>query len=104
MRQIRLCRFVLNLAAGDVTVLGQRRVRGLPASAGARVRPRHGAAAGGQAISADTFVPDARGRSQLVADVPTLTTRPDALAVTVEPEGGVPAPTGPKYLLGVPGN
>jgi anti-sigma-K factor RskA len=26
------------------------------------------------------------------------------LAVTVEPEGGVPAPTGPKYLLGVPAN
>jgi anti-sigma-K factor RskA len=49
-------------------------------------------------------VPDARGRSQLVADVPALTTRPDALAVTVEPEGGVPAPTGPKYLLGVPAN
>ena len=60
------------------------------------------AVAGGQAISAGTFVPDARGRSQLVADVPALTTRPDALAVTVEPEGGVPAPTGPKYLLGVP--
>jgi len=39
-----------------------------------------------------------------VADVPTLTTRPDALAVTVEPEGGVPAPTGPKYMLGVPAN
>lgn len=62
------------------------------------------AVAGGQAISAGTFVPDARGRSQLVADVPTLTVRPDALAVTVEPEGGVPAPTGPKFLLGVPTN
>lgn len=62
------------------------------------------AVAGGQAISAGTFVPDPRGRSQLVADVPALNVRPDALAVTVEPEGGVPAPTGPKYLLGVPAN
>ena len=62
------------------------------------------AVAGGQAISAGTFVPDPRGRSQLVADVPALTVRPEALAVTVEPEGGVPAPTGPKYLLGVPSN
>jgi anti-sigma-K factor RskA len=60
------------------------------------------AIANGQPISAGTFVPDARGRFQLVADVPTLNTRPAALAVTVEPQGGVPAPTGPKYLLGAP--
>jgi hypothetical protein len=77
--------------------------RDLPALPAARVYQLW-AVAGGQAISAGTFVPDARGRSQLVADVPALTTRPDALAVTVEPEGGVPAPTGPKYLLGVPAN
>jgi anti-sigma-K factor RskA len=62
------------------------------------------AVAGGQAISAGIFVPDASGRSQLVADVPSLTVAPAALAVTLEPEGGVPAPTGPKYLLGVPAN
>jgi anti-sigma-K factor RskA len=77
--------------------------RDLPALPAARVYQLW-AVAGGQAISAGTFMPDARGRSQLVADVPALTTRPDALAVTVEPEGGVPAPTGPKYLLGIPGN
>jgi Anti-sigma-K factor rskA len=75
--------------------------RDLPSLPAARVYQLW-AVAGGQAISAGTFVPDARGRSQLVADVPALTVRPDALAVTVEPEGGVPAPTGPKYLLGVP--
>jgi hypothetical protein len=62
------------------------------------------AVAGGQAISAGTFAPDPSGRSRLVADVPSLTEPPAALAVTVEPEGGVPAPTGPKYLLGVPSN
>jgi anti-sigma-K factor RskA len=77
--------------------------RDLPSLPAARVYQLW-AVAGGQAISAGTFLPDARGRSQLVADVPALTTRPDALAVTVEPEGGVPAPTGPKYLLGVPAN
>jgi anti-sigma-K factor RskA len=77
--------------------------RDLPALPAARVYQLW-AVAGGQAISAGTFVPDAQGRSQLVADVPALTVRPDALAVTVEPEGGVPAPTGPKYLLGVPAN
>jgi anti-sigma-K factor RskA len=77
--------------------------RDLPALPPARVYQLW-AVAGGQAISAGTFVPDARGRSQLVSDVPALTTRPDALAVTIEPEGGVPAPTGPKFLLGVPAN
>jgi anti-sigma-K factor RskA len=77
--------------------------RDLPALPAARVYQLW-AVAGGQAISAGTFLPDARGRSQLVSDVPALTARPDALAVTVEPEGGVPAPTGPKYLLGVPAN
>jgi hypothetical protein len=62
------------------------------------------AVAGGQAISVGLFEPDARGRSQVVGEVPSLQSRPDALAVTVEPSGGVPAPTGPKILLGVPAN
>ena len=75
--------------------------RDLPALPAAQVYQLW-AIANGQPISAGTFVPDARGRFQLVAEVPTLTTRPAALAVTVEPQGGVPAPTGPKYLLGAP--
>ena len=75
--------------------------RDLPALPAAQVYQLW-AIANGQPISAGTFVPDARGRFQLVADVPTLNTRPAALAVTVEPQGGVPSPTGPKYLLGAP--
>jgi hypothetical protein len=75
--------------------------RDLPALPAARVYQLW-AIAGGQPISAGTFVADERGRGQLVADVPALTERPAALAVTVEPEGGVLSPTGPKYLLGVP--
>jgi hypothetical protein len=75
--------------------------RDLPALPPARVYQLW-AIAGGQPISAGTFVPDARGRSQLTADLPSLRVRPAALAVTLEPEGGVPAPTGPKYLLGTP--
>jgi hypothetical protein len=75
--------------------------RDLPALPAAQVYQLW-AIANGQPISAGTFVPDARGRFQLVADVPTLTVRPAALAVTVEPQGGVPSPTGPKYLLGAP--
>lgn len=60
------------------------------------------AIADGKPISAGLFTPDAQGRSQLVANLPTLSAPPAALAVTVEPQGGVPSPTGPKYLLGTP--
>jgi hypothetical protein len=75
--------------------------RNLPALPSARVYQLW-AIAGGQPISAGTFVPNSQGRFELVADVPALVERPAALAVTVEPEGGVPSPTGPKYLLGAP--
>lgn len=77
--------------------------RDLPTLPAARVYQLW-AVVGGRAISAGTFVPDERGRSQLVASVPPFAEQPAALAVTLEPEGGVPAPTGPKYLLGVPAN
>ena len=52
------------------------------------------------AVSAGLLTPDDRGGL-----TSTLSTRPDvpdpvALAVTLEPEGGRPAPTGDKYLVG----
>lgn len=59
------------------------------------------AIADGKPVSAGLFTPDARGRSQLVAAL-SLSSPPAAMAVTVEPQGGVPSPTGPKYLLGAP--
>jgi anti-sigma-K factor RskA len=39
---------------------------------------------------------------QVAAVVGTAANLPDpaAVAVTIEPEGGVPAPTGPMYLVG----
>lgn len=78
---------------------------GLPELANARVYQLWAVADGGrQVISVGTFEPDAQGHSQVVADVPTLQVQPDALAVTVEPAGGVPSPTGPKVLLGAPAN
>ncbi len=49
-------------------------------------------------VSAGTFIPGADGLSRVIATV-TLDAAPAALAVTLEPEGGVPAPTGPKYLV-----
>ena len=58
---------------------------------------------GSQAVSAGVFTPDADGLSRVIATV-KFDGPPAALAVTLEPEGGVPQPTGPKVLLGVPAN
>jgi anti-sigma-K factor RskA len=58
------------------------------------------ALAGGTPMPAGTFSVDAHGRARM--PVPTLPAdKPvDAFAVTMEPEGGMPSPTGPMYLMG----
>jgi anti-sigma-K factor RskA len=45
--------------------------------------------------------PDASGRADARFETPPDIPQPVALAVTIEPEGGVPAPTGDKYLIGL---
>ena len=51
--------------------------------------------------SAGLLKPDATGRvTSVFVTAPDLP-KPVAMAVTLEPEGGVPAPTGEKYLVGV---
>ena len=52
-------------------------------------------------ISAGMLRPDAGGRVHARFDTPSDLPRPIAMAVTLEPEGGVPAPTGDKYLVGL---
>jgi anti-sigma-K factor RskA len=53
-------------------------------------------------ISAAVFRPDARGRSELrVAIPPAISSRLTAAAVSIEPRGGSPQPTGAIYLKGV---
>ena len=44
---------------------------------------------------------DANGRATEMIDTPQDLPRPVAMAVTLEPEAGVPAPTGDKYLVGL---
>lgn len=51
-------------------------------------------------ISAGLLRPNASGRVDVVFDTPADLPKPVAMAVTIEPEGGVPAPTGDKYLVG----
>jgi anti-sigma-K factor RskA len=52
-------------------------------------------------ISAGLLTPDANGRSAVVFATPPDIPAPVAVAVTLEPAGGVPAPTGEKYLVGM---
>jgi anti-sigma-K factor RskA len=52
-------------------------------------------------ISAGVFKPDQRGRVAAVFETPLDLPQPVGMAVTVEPDGGVPSPTGDKYLVGL---
>ncbi len=52
-------------------------------------------------ISAGLLKPDANGGVTARFDTPLDLPKPVAMAVTLEPEGGVPSPTGEKYLVGV---
>lgn len=51
-------------------------------------------------ISAGLLTPDTQGSVSEVFNTPPDIPQPIAMAVTIEPAGGVPAPTGDKYLVG----
>jgi anti-sigma-K factor RskA len=51
-------------------------------------------------VNAGVFQPDAKGIGRVDAQVPTAAGAIQAAAVTIEPAGGVPKPTGPMVLLG----
>jgi anti-sigma-K factor RskA len=55
---------------------------------------------GAPPISAGLVAPDETGRSVAIFRIPVDVTGPVTVAVTIEPEGGVPAPTGAFYLTG----
>ena len=52
-------------------------------------------------ISAGLIEPDTQGHVDVVFATPPDIAQPKAVAVTLEPAGGVPAPTGAKYLVGL---
>jgi len=52
-------------------------------------------------ISAGLLAPDADGRVTIRFDTPPDIPNPVAMAVTLEPAGGVVSPTGAKYLVGL---
>jgi anti-sigma-K factor RskA len=52
-------------------------------------------------VDAGLLKPKLDGGVNVVYAMPSGITKPVAIAVTIEPEGGVPAPTGDKYLVGL---
>lgn len=52
-------------------------------------------------ISAGLIEPDPQGHVDVVFATPPDIAQPKAVAVTLEPAGGMPAPTGAKYLVGL---
>ena len=52
-------------------------------------------------VSVGLIRPDASGAAQFVLPGDETLPKPAAVAVTIEPDGGVPAPTGAKYLVGL---
>lgn len=56
--------------------------------------------AGGPPVSAGLVAPDESGRGVAIFRTPVEVTGPVTVAVTIEPEGGVAAPTGAFYLTG----
>ncbi len=54
----------------------------------------------GAPISAGLITPDPSGRVTAAFDVPAGAESPKGLAVSIEPDGGVPSPTGALYLAG----
>lgn len=51
-------------------------------------------------ISVGVFTPDATGRVHAVMNTPPITAMPGTVAVTLEPTGGLPQPSGAIYLAG----
>ncbi|MGH9328831.1 MAG: anti-sigma factor domain-containing protein, partial [Vicinamibacterales bacterium] len=54
-------------------------------------------------VSAAIFEPDAAGRATAIVEAGRSLPEPAAFAVTLEPAGGVPQPTGDKVLVGLTG-
>ncbi|HEY0004782.1 MAG TPA: anti-sigma factor [Pyrinomonadaceae bacterium] len=55
--------------------------------------------AGSHVMPGSVFQPDAQGRAVMREQMPAAARSASIFAVTLEPQGGVPAPTGEKYLL-----
>jgi anti-sigma-K factor RskA len=53
-------------------------------------------------VSAGLLTPDSAGGGSVYFETPVDILPPVAVAVTLEPAGGVPAPTGERYLIGTP--
>jgi anti-sigma-K factor RskA len=73
---------------------------GLPAPPPGKAYQLWAIAGKGAPVPAGVFTVDARGTGSLRVEPLPGVGRVDVFAVTLEPAGGVPAPTGPMYLAG----
>jgi anti-sigma-K factor RskA len=56
----------------------------------------------GKPVSVGVFAPDASGRVHAMMDTPAIATMPSAVAVTLEPAGGLAQPSTAPILVGTP--
>ncbi|MDX6695892.1 MAG: hypothetical protein QOF02_3495 [Blastocatellia bacterium] len=54
----------------------------------------------GKPVPGGVFKPDEQGHVEMRAEIPANARSASAFAITLEPQGGMPAPTGQKFLLG----
>jgi anti-sigma-K factor RskA len=73
---------------------------GLPASPAGKAYQLWAIAGANAPVSGGVFTVDGRGAVRLIVPQLPGVTRVDAFAVTLEPAGGLPAPSGEMYLLG----
>jgi anti-sigma-K factor RskA len=88
-------RMIWNAQAGGLLVAA-----GLPEAPADRTYQLWVIAGENPPVSAGVFGVDARGTGSLRVPPPSGVGKVDAFAVTLEPAGGRPAPSGPMYLAG----
>jgi anti-sigma-K factor RskA len=75
-------------------------VSGMPAAEAGKTYQLWGVTPSGQKVSMCTFVVDARGSVVMRVELPKGGVTPAAAAVSLEPVGGMPQPTGPIVMMG----
>lgn len=88
-------RMLWHATAGGLLV-----TQGLPPAPAGKAYELWAIAGAGAPMPAGVFAVDARGVGSLRVPPPQAGGPPDTFAVTLEPAGGVPAPTGTMYLVG----
>jgi anti-sigma-K factor RskA len=88
-------RFIFDRKTGRAMLMAD----GLPPAPEGKAYQLWFIAAGKPPMPGRVFTPDAQGHTEMRAEVPAEARSADTFAITLEPQSGMTAPTGPKYLL-----